>query len=117
VFEGIDELEPLPATAQKLMEALSKEDVSIREIASIVEYDQAVCANVLHVANSSLYTGLSELDSIEGALARLGTTAIVNMVFTGHLARMCMDVPLYGLVPKQACFERNEQPAAILCAG
>lgn len=104
VFEGIDKLDPLPVTAQKLMETLSEEEVSIGKIASIVEYDQAVCANVLRVANSSLYTGLSELDSIQSALARLGTTAIVNMIFTRHLAKLCIDAPLYDLLENDLWF-------------
>lgn len=98
VLGGIDKLDPLPVTAQKLMEALSAEDVSIGKIAHIVEYDQGVCANILRAANSSLYAGLSEVDSIESALARLGITTIVNMVFTGHLAKLCVDAPPYGLL-------------------
>jgi putative nucleotidyltransferase with HDIG domain len=104
LLEGIDRLDPLPLTAQRLMETLSKDDVSIGKIADIVEYDQAVCDNVLHVANSSLYTGLSKLNSIEGALARLGTTAIMSMVFTGHLAKLCVDAPLYDLLENELWF-------------
>ena len=91
-------------TAQKLMEAMAAEDVSIGKIANIVEYDQAVCANVLHIANSSLYAGLSELDSIESALARLGTTAITNMIFTEQLSAICADAPLYDLLENDLWF-------------
>lgn len=101
VLKGIGDLDPLPVTAQKLMEVLAAEDVSMAEIAEIVEYDPAISANVLRVANSSLYTGLSEVDSIGSALARLGTTAVVNMVFTRQLAHLCVDAPFYDLTENE----------------
>lgn len=97
LLDHVNNLDPLPMTAQRLLEALSNENVTIKEIAEIVEYDQAISANVVRIANSSLYAALSEVDSVQQALARLGLSTIVTTVFTHHLAEIAIDAPIYDI--------------------
>ena len=53
ILDAVKHLDPLPVTARRLSSMLGNENVNIREIAEIVEYDVAVAANIVRVANSA----------------------------------------------------------------
>jgi HD-like signal output (HDOD) protein len=93
----IRNLEPLPITAQRLTEALVGDELSVDEIADVIEFDSAVVANILRIANSSLYGGFREINGIREAVLRLGTNALLNIVLDQHLKRLRQDAPFYEL--------------------
>jgi putative nucleotidyltransferase with HDIG domain len=97
LLQGIDNLDPLPVTAQKLTTKLSDENVSIAEITDIVEYDQAIASNVLRIANSALYVGKMPIENLRSAVARLGTKTLLSILLHDHLRRLTIDAPLYDL--------------------
>ena len=80
LLDEIKNLEPLPHTAQRLTEAAFEENLSLSEIADVVEYDQAVVANILRIANSPLYRGLVPIEDIRQAVSRLGLNALLEIV-------------------------------------
>ena len=47
LVRGIEQLEPMPVTAQRLVALMQGEDVSLARIAELVEFDQAIAASVL----------------------------------------------------------------------
>ncbi len=97
LLDGIQRLDPLPITVQKLMTALSDEDVRIREIAAIIEYDGAVAANILKVANSGAYGGSFRTDTIGAAVIRLGAANLLNIILGDHLTSLKPAAPMYSL--------------------
>lgn len=63
------------ATAQKLMSATSKEEVSMEEVAEIVMLDPGLSAKYLRMANSVAFGGKS-IKNIHEALIRLGMAEV-----------------------------------------
>jgi putative nucleotidyltransferase with HDIG domain len=97
LLEGIRNLDPLPVTAQRLAEMVAQEDTSADAIAELLEFDQAVAANILRVANSSIYAGLMPLQETRQAVIRLGTSTLLHIVLGDYLKRLFTDAPLYDL--------------------
>jgi HD-like signal output (HDOD) protein len=60
----------LPVVATRLLESMGKENVSLAELASIVEMDPALTFKLLGLANSAVY-GLSRVTNIEQAMSKV----------------------------------------------
>jgi putative nucleotidyltransferase with HDIG domain len=97
VLEGINRLEPLPMTVQKLILMLDDEDVNLSEIAGIIEYDGAITSNVLRTANSAAFGGMSHIRETRDAVVRLGTATLLDILLIGHLRSMRVAAPHYNL--------------------
>lgn len=97
LLEGIDRLEPLPLTLQKLISVLHDDDVDMQKVAGIVEYDGAVASNILKVANSAVYAGRFRIERVRDAAVRLGTTALLDIAMGNHLRSLKIPAPLYDL--------------------
>jgi putative nucleotidyltransferase with HDIG domain len=97
MIEGIDTLDPLPVTVQQLTYSLSDEDFPLAEVAKIVEYDQAVMANILKVANSVYFSGRNRIETARAAVVRLGSSSLLNIVLGQYLKKISADTPLYDL--------------------
>jgi putative nucleotidyltransferase with HDIG domain len=97
LLDGIQRLDPLPITVQKLMMALEDENVRFREIATIIEHDGAVAANILKVSNSAAYGGSFRADSIGAAVIRLGAANLLNIILGEHLMSLRPAAPMYSL--------------------
>lgn len=67
-------------TALKLQELLQRDDASIGQIARLITVDQALTSQVLRVANSAFFAGLSKVATIRDAVIRLGTKQVTNVV-------------------------------------
>ncbi len=97
IIEGIDNLDPLPVTLQQLMSALSDKDFPLKEVAQIVEYDQAVMANILRVANSVYFSGSNRIETVRTAVVRLGSSSLMNIVLGQYFQKITVDTLLYDL--------------------
>jgi len=97
LLTGIERLDPLPATLQKLLRALENENIGPSQVADYVEYDPAVASSVLRLANSAAYGGLSRTDTLRDAVVRLGTTRILDIVLGDHVRRLKIAAPMYDL--------------------
>jgi len=72
----------LPArnqTAQQLQTILGEKNYEIHEILEIVESDQALTTEILRVANSPFYCGLSEITTVRNAVVRIGGPEVVRL--------------------------------------
>ena len=85
LLEGIDRLEPLPFTLQKLVLYLDKPEVETTEIVQIIELDGAVTANILRMANSARFGGRFETTSLRDAVVRLGTSALLEIALGAQM--------------------------------
>lgn len=83
---------PLPAypqVATKLRELLQT-DVGIPEVSQLLSQDAAVSAKLLRVANASQYANLRKVESVEGAVSRIGLSGACNV------AQMVSNKALYA---------------------
>ncbi len=97
LLNSIDRLDPLPITVQKMIPALKSEEVSLGEIARIIEYDQAIASNILKVANSALYARWFQITNLRDAVMRLGTNIILEVVLGHYLKKITTAAPMYDL--------------------
>jgi putative nucleotidyltransferase with HDIG domain len=97
VLDGIQHLDPLPITARRLAAMLGHEDVNVQEIAKVVEYDAAVAANIVRVANSAAYAGRYPVERVRDAVVRLGTANLLTIVLGEYLRVFKVAAPIYDL--------------------
>ncbi|MGD9289753.1 MAG: HDOD domain-containing protein [Desulfobacterales bacterium] len=75
----LKDLPSLPHILVKLMEACHNENGNLGDIAEILTNDPSLCAKVLKLVNSAYYGLGSRVDSIEQAVAYLGTNAVKSI--------------------------------------
>jgi HD-like signal output (HDOD) protein len=67
------------AVALKLQQVLSKPDFTLDEVSQLIVADPGVASQVLRVANSVFYSGLSKVATIRDAAIRLGAREVSNI--------------------------------------
>jgi HD-like signal output (HDOD) protein len=97
ILDGIDRLEPLPITVQKLLVSLNNADVDFSEITEAIEYDGAITSNILRTANSVAFGGRARIEHIRDAVVRLGMVTLLDIMLIGHLRTMRVAAPHYAL--------------------
>ena len=80
-------LPTLPAVAMKVLELTNKPDVQLKEVAAVIEHDQAIATKVLRTINSSFYGLSRRCVSIQQALALLGLQTVKALVLGFSLAK------------------------------
>lgn len=82
----------LPVVAMQLLEMTSNPDVSLNEIAVLIQSDPGLASKVLKTVNSSFY-GLSKpCPSIERAIVILGLKAIKSLVLGFSMVNLTKDI-------------------------
>jgi putative nucleotidyltransferase with HDIG domain len=97
LLDGVDHLDPLPITVTTLMTKMADEFVSPREIASVIEYDQAIAATLLRAANSAAMGGRMRIERVGDAVTRLGLDFILNVALGSHMKALAAPVDMYDL--------------------
>ena len=67
------------SVAVRLHQMFVKRDFRIEDIINLIAEDQALTSQVLKLANSSFYSGLSKIATIKDAVVRLGAQEIANL--------------------------------------
>jgi len=67
------------SVAVRLQQMLVRPDFRIDEVINLISEDQSLAGQVLKIANSSFYTGLSKVATIKDAVVRLGAQEIANL--------------------------------------
>jgi HD-like signal output (HDOD) protein/AmiR/NasT family two-component response regulator len=78
IRSGTLQLPAYPRIAIKLKQLL-QHDVGISEVAQLLSQDAAISAKLLRAANAAQYGNLRAVESVEGAVSRLGLAAACNM--------------------------------------
>ncbi len=76
------------AVALNVLELTSKTDTNINDIVSSICEDQSLAAQVLKMANSAAFAGLSRMDTIKASVVRLGAKQVANLVMTAAQASL-----------------------------
>jgi len=73
-------LPTLPDVALKVRDAVAKGDATAQQLADMIVTDTALSARLMQVANSPLYRGAVEINTIQMAVTRLGSTTIRTLI-------------------------------------
>ncbi len=74
------EIPVLPTVVNKVMEITRRENFSLRTLSSVISTDPMLAAQLIRQANSAVYAGAREVDSLPAAIQRLGSQAVTNLV-------------------------------------
>ncbi|MCF8109545.1 MAG: HDOD domain-containing protein [Desulfohalobiaceae bacterium] len=102
-LEAIENLPTLPQVIEHLGRAMEDPDVSAKRIAKIIEDDPAIMARIMKVVNSTLYSGVQKITSLQSAIVRLGFQTVSNIA---------MSVAVFSTFPPQAHSEQSFDRAA-----
>src|SRR5262249_50623298 len=91
----VSDLPSKPQILMQLVSALSRPDVSLRDVGEIVRRDPALAAQVLRIANSAIYAPRVRIFSVTDALMRIGLI---------QTRRLSLALSLYNMVPRPEFF-------------
>lgn len=84
-------LPTLPMVAMRVIELTDKKDVSLKELATTIENDQALASKVLKTVNSSFYGLTKKCTTINQAMVSLGMNAVKTLALGFSLVKMIKD--------------------------
>jgi HD-like signal output (HDOD) protein len=93
VTSGRIELPVIPRVVQRLIVALRRQDVAVREIVDELSQDPVLSAKVLRLANSSYFGGRGSLASIDSAVSTVGTRALTTLIVACGISSAFVEVP------------------------
>jgi len=108
---ALENLPPFPAVATRLLSALAKEDVDIREIVKIVAAEPVFATRVLQMANSSLFATQQHVRGIPQAIILVGLERVRAITVTRAMGDFI--APAINLKTLRACWQ-NSLAGAIL---
>ncbi len=106
-------LPTLPEVAMEVRNIVNDPNASAADMANIIISDSALSAKLIKVANSPLFRGQKEIESVQMAVARLGVNLIRNLV-TSLMMKQLFNAksPVLGKKMREL-WEYNTQIAAI----
>jgi putative nucleotidyltransferase with HDIG domain len=84
-LKDIRDLPTLPAVFVRIIKALRNPNASVKEIAGVVETDQAITMKILRLINSSFYGLSRSVDSVHQAIVLLGANTLKNVVISASV--------------------------------
>lgn len=81
LVENVTELMSFPDIAMKINQSLDDENSTANSLGNLIEQDPALTANILKLANSPVYSGGAEIDSVAKAVTRVGSREIQQLTF------------------------------------
>lgn len=88
IIETARALPPMPQVIARATQVLSDENAGFREIAQVLESDQAMAARVLRLANSAYYGVTVPVNSVQQASALLGFKTLFEMIVVVSSSKM-----------------------------
>jgi HD-like signal output (HDOD) protein len=88
VVGSVGELPSLSGTYTRLTQAVTDPDVSIGEVADIIEQDVAMSAKVLQLVNSAFFGLAQRVETLQNAASYLGMETIKNLALASEAFRV-----------------------------
>ena len=95
IFEGFVEVPMLPEVANRALSLAQDPQASAGQMAALIEGDQFLAGHVMRIAKSVAYTPLSNLVSLQQAVARLGMNVISEITLTAVVGAKLFNTPGY----------------------
>jgi HD-like signal output (HDOD) protein len=98
ILRTMDDLPAMPHVVQKAQEIMSRPDSNVKELARIIEIEQAIATRVLKMANSAYYGLSGKVSSVHHASVLLGFKTLGELVSVAGISNlMSKDLRGYGL--------------------
>lgn len=95
INRGGIEVPMLPEIANKALLLAQNSDSDASEMAQLIQSDQSLAGHVMRIANSAAYTPMSNLVSLQQAIARLGMGVISEIALTAAIGAKMFNTPGY----------------------
>jgi len=83
IIEEMDLLEAVTPSAHRLLQVVGDPKSSVGDLVEIIQYDQALTANLLRICNSPYFGLRNEIHSVKQAAAYLGMDKVACLVAIG----------------------------------
>jgi putative nucleotidyltransferase with HDIG domain len=80
LLEEIDNLTPIPAIVNQILELIEKENFNMEKLSEIILFDPSITGNLLKVCNSAYYSLNRKIESVHEAISILGLDEVVKIV-------------------------------------
>ncbi|MBI5484930.1 MAG: HDOD domain-containing protein [Deltaproteobacteria bacterium] len=80
IFNEEFQLPVMPGVVVQLSALIQNENSSFQDMAKLIMTDQILVSSILKIANSALYGGTGQVDSLQFAIVKLGMREIMNIV-------------------------------------
>jgi len=80
ITSGNINLPSMPDVAQRIQQAFSQSHINAEAVAKIIQSDPAITAKLIMIANSALYQGAAQIDTLQQAIVRIGLEATRKQV-------------------------------------
>lgn len=80
LIKQIDALAPVSPIVHRVMQIAASREVAVEDLATVVEHDPALTANLLRICNSAYYGFAVHVDSVHHAVALLGCNEVIGLV-------------------------------------
>jgi putative nucleotidyltransferase with HDIG domain len=97
--------------AVRLLSALAQEDVDLPQVKKLLSSDPALSAEILTLANSSLYARQNRIDTVQRAIMCLGTER--TRAFAATVALQGMVSGIKGRAAVQDCWQHSRAAAIV----
>jgi len=98
ILEDARTLEPLPQSASRLAVLLTGDEWDMAEVCDTVRLDQALTGRLLGIANSARSGSRERVGTVEAAVMRLGTGAVLGLVLGSAVRKSYQTaLPAYQL--------------------
>ena len=101
ILRSLVKLPPMPQVILRAREVMDDPDAGLRDLARIIESDQALVAKVLSLANSAYYGIGGQVSSVQHAAVLLGLKALGDLIIlSASSVFLNRDLPGYRLAPQ-----------------
>jgi HD-like signal output (HDOD) protein len=101
ILRSLVKLPPMPQVILRAREVMDDPDAGLRDLARVIESDQALVAKVLSLANSAYYGIAGQVSSVQHAAVLLGLRALGDLVIlSASSVFLGRDLPGYRLSPQ-----------------
>jgi len=88
ILRTLDDLPAMPHVIQKAQGIMARSDSNIKELASVIELEQAIATRVLKLANSAYYGMSGKVSSIQHASVLLGFKALGDLISVAGISNL-----------------------------
>lgn len=93
VLKNIEEVSPLPATAQRAVSMLEDSEVNLDKVGEILALDPGLTSTLLRIVNSAFYGLRDKITSVTKALVVLGIKKLRQLVIAASVMQKFQSVP------------------------
>lgn len=95
ISDGTLDLPILPAVANQVIQLTSDPESTSKELADLLQRDQALASHAMRIANSAAYSPVTKLVSLQQVITRLGMRTLSEIALSSTLGAKLFKVPGY----------------------